>query len=64
MVKLSLANLRLFPWIAEREKAGLAVAAWRAFFDVRTGLLALLSDDGRFSAAVNPLPANSCRFLR
>lgn len=50
VVKLSLANLRTFPWIAEREAAG-RLALHGAHFDVRTGLLALLGDDGRFAPA-------------
>ncbi len=50
VVKLSLANLRQFPWVAEREAAGL-LSLHGAHFDVRTGLLALLNDDGRFTAA-------------
>lgn len=47
VVKLSLANLRQFPWIAEREAAG-RLTLHGAHFDVRTGLLAWLGDDGRF----------------
>jgi carbonic anhydrase len=50
VVKLSLANLRRFPWIAERELAG-HLTLHGAHFDVRTGLLALLGADGRFAAA-------------
>jgi len=50
VVKLSLSNLRQFPWIAEREAAG-RLTLHGAHFDVRTGLLALLGDDGRFAPA-------------
>ena len=49
VVKLSLTNLRRFPWIAEREAAG-HLTLHGAHFDVRTGLLTLLGDDGRFAA--------------
>jgi carbonic anhydrase len=49
VVKLSLTNLRRFPWIAEREAAG-HLTLHGAHFDVRTGLLTLLADDGRFAA--------------
>ncbi|MCK8784699.1 carbonic anhydrase [Roseomonas sp. NAR14] len=50
VVKLSLRNLMTFPWVAER------VAARRlrldgAVFDIRTGLLLLLGEDGRFRGA-------------
>jgi carbonic anhydrase len=50
VVKLSLINLRQFPWIAEREAAG-RLTLHGAHFDVRTGLLALLGKDGRFATA-------------
>ncbi len=48
VVKLSLANLRRFPWIAEREAAGL-LTLHGAHFDVRTGELSMLGNDGRFA---------------
>jgi carbonic anhydrase len=50
VVKVSLENLRTFPWIAEREAAGKLVlhGAW---FGVRSGLLKLLQPDGSFRAA-------------
>jgi carbonic anhydrase len=48
VVKLSLANLRLFPWIADREAAG-RLTLHGAHFDVRTGELSMLGDDGRFA---------------
>ena len=50
VVKLSLGNLRRFPWIAEREAAG-RLTLHGAHFDVRTGKLSLLGADGRFAAA-------------
>jgi carbonic anhydrase len=49
-IRLSLANLRGFPWIAEREADGRLVLHG-AHFDVRTGVLALLGPDGRFAPA-------------
>ena len=47
VVRVSLANLRSFPWIAEREAAGRLVlhGAW---FAIRTGVLSLLGPDGAF----------------
>ncbi len=51
VVKLSLANLRSFPWIAAREASG-QLALHGAHFDVRFGRLSLLGDDGQFSAVV------------
>ncbi len=47
VVRLSLDNLRTFPWIAEREQAGL-LALSGAHFDVRHGRLTVLQPDGRF----------------
>lgn len=49
VVKLSLANLRSFPWIAEREAAG-KLTLHGAHFDVRFGRLSLLGPDGAFVA--------------
>jgi len=50
LIKVSLANLRSFPWIAEREAASRLVlhGAW---FAIRTGVLNLLQADGSFSPA-------------
>ncbi len=48
-VKLSLENLRTFPWIVERAEAG-ALLLGGAIFDIRTGLLQTLREDGRFEA--------------
>lgn len=47
VVKLSLHNMRSFPWIAEREAAGL-LSLHGAHFDVRFGRLSLLSKTGIF----------------
>ena len=48
-VKLSLANLRTFPWIAEREAAGLLkLHGFR--FGIADGLLERLGEDGTFTA--------------
>jgi carbonic anhydrase len=47
-VKLSLANLRSFPWIAERLEAG-TLTLHGAWFAIRTGELAILGPDGQFS---------------
>jgi len=47
-VKLSLDNLRTFPWIAERIAAGL-LRLHGAHFDIRTGRLSMLSDNGQFA---------------
>jgi carbonic anhydrase len=50
VVKVSLANLRSFPWIAAREAAG-TLKMHGAWFAIRTGELMLLRPDGSFSAA-------------
>ena len=49
VIRVSLDNLRTFPWVVAREAAGL-LALRGAHFDVRTGRLALLQADGGFSA--------------
>ena len=48
VVRLSLENLLTFPWVAERAAAG-RLRLHGAHFDVRTGVLATLGADGRFS---------------
>ncbi|HTW71753.1 MAG TPA: carbonic anhydrase [Acetobacteraceae bacterium] len=48
-VKLSLANLLSFPWIAELVSAG-ALRLHGAHFDIRTGSLRILGPDGKFAA--------------
>ncbi len=47
VVKVSLANLRSFPWIASREAAG-TLALHGARFAIRTGVLSVLQADGVF----------------
>ena len=47
-VRLSLANLRTFPWIVERI-ADRRVMLYGVHFDVRTGVLAMLGPDDRFA---------------
>lgn len=51
VVRLSLKNLRSFPWIAERLAEG-SLQLHGAHFDVRTGILALLQPDGSFRPAI------------
>ncbi len=48
-IKISLGNLRSFPWIAQREAAG-KLALHGAWFDIHSGGLQLLQPDGSFSA--------------
>jgi carbonic anhydrase len=48
VVRLSLTNLRTFPWIAERVASG-RLRLFGAHFDVHTGMLALLGEDGAFA---------------
>ena len=47
LVKVSLANLRSFPWIADREAAG-SLTLHGAWFAIRTGVLTVLQTDGAF----------------
>jgi carbonic anhydrase len=49
-VRLSLANLRTFPWVAEAEAEG-RLALHGAHFAVATGRLMVLGADGAFAAA-------------
>lgn len=49
-VKLTLRNLMTFPWIAERVAEG-ALRLHGAHFDIRSGALRLLGDDGAFAQA-------------
>ncbi|HEX5258922.1 MAG TPA: carbonic anhydrase, partial [Sphingomicrobium sp.] len=50
-VKVSLANLRTFPWIAEREKAG-SLKLHGAYFSISEGRLYLLDEaEGSFRPA-------------
>lgn len=48
-VKLSLDNLRSFPWIRQRMDSG-RLRAHGATFDIRSGMLSFLRGDGRFVA--------------
>lgn len=48
-VRLSLSNLKSFPWLAKRVEDG-ALALHGAYFGVATGRLELLHDDGTFKA--------------
>jgi len=47
VVKLSLANLMTFPWVAERVTAG-SLRLHGAWFAIRSGVLLLLQPDGSF----------------
>ena len=47
IVKLSLDNLRTFPWIAEREAAG-DLTLTGLHFGIADGVLRVLGDDGQF----------------
>lgn len=49
VVRLSIENLRTFPWIAERVDAGQLHLAG-AHFDIRFGVLTMLQPDGSFAA--------------
>ena len=49
VIRLSLDNLRSFPWIAERMAAG-TLRLHGAHFDIRSGILTLLDAEGRFAA--------------
>jgi carbonic anhydrase len=52
VILLSIANLRSFPWVAEREAAGRLVLRG-THFDVRHGRLSMLAEDGRFADVVD-----------
>jgi carbonic anhydrase len=49
-VKLSLRNLRSFPWVASRLAEG-RLALHGGSFDIRTGVLSMLGEDGNFHPA-------------
>jgi carbonic anhydrase len=49
-VKLSLRNLVTFPWVAERVAEG-RLSLHGGSFDIRTGVLSMLGDDGNFHPA-------------
>jgi carbonic anhydrase len=48
VIKVSLANLMTFPWVAERVAAG-KLNLHGAWFDIRIGELLLLQPDGSFA---------------
>lgn len=48
-VKLSLRNLMTFPWVASRVSEG-TLALHGGSFDIRTGVLSYLAEDGSFTA--------------
>jgi carbonic anhydrase len=49
-VRVSMANLRTFPFVAEREAAG-TLTIHGAYFAIADGVLHVLGDDGSFKAA-------------
>jgi carbonic anhydrase len=51
VIKVSLANLMTFPWIAERVAAG-KLQLHGAWFDIHTGVLLTLQPDGSFAPPV------------
>lgn len=51
VIKISLANLMTFPWIAERVAAG-TLALHGAWFAIRSGILTMLQPDGSFAPVV------------
>ena len=48
-VRLSLENLRSFPWVDDRVRAG-KLRLHGGLFDIHSGVLSMLGTDGRFSA--------------
>ena len=48
-MRLSLENLRTFPWLVEREAEG-DLALHGFTFDIRTGILRRLGSEGAFAA--------------
>ena len=49
VIRLSLDNLRGFPWVQQRLDAG-TLRLWGGHFDIRTGELSWLRDDGQFDS--------------
>jgi carbonic anhydrase len=47
-IKISIDNLRSFPWIAQREAAG-KLALHGAWFNIHSGILQMLQPDGSFA---------------
>jgi carbonic anhydrase len=56
IIRLSLGNLRTFPWIRELVEAG-RLRLWGCFFDIRTGILKMIGPDGRFAPVTRQLAA-------
>lgn len=60
MIKIALANLMTFPWIAEPAAAG-DLKLHGAWFAIRTGALMILRQDGLFAepevSATSPAPS-------
>lgn len=55
VVRVSLENLRTFPWVAERVADG-RLQLHGAHFDVRSGILAMLQSDGDFTQVEGAAP--------
>jgi carbonic anhydrase len=55
VIKVSLANLMSFPWVAERVANG-TLKLHGAWFDIRIGELMLLQPDGSFASQVSDEP--------
>ena len=53
VIRISLANLMTFPWLAERVQAG-SLRLHGAWFDIRSGVLMVMQPDGTFRAPENP----------
>lgn len=49
VIRISLANLMTFPWLAERVEAG-SLKLHGAWFDIHSGVLMLMQPDGTFQA--------------
>jgi carbonic anhydrase len=56
VVKISLENLKTFPWVADRIDAG-TLRLHGAWFDIRFGDLMLLQPDGTFAAEGSAVPS-------
>ncbi len=56
LIRISLRNLRSFPWVAEREAAGL-LTLHGAWFAIYSGELALLTQDGSFQPCLDAAKA-------
>ena len=54
-VRVSIANLRTFPWVAQREAAG-TLALRGAYFAIADGALHVMDEAGRFAPAARSAP--------